>query len=67
MKDHDAVVDSQPNSIAGAEQWAKDHRAAGDACRSKLPLLPWGEDSANPAYQDNVHRWVLCMTAGACT
>ncbi|MET7993604.1 hypothetical protein ABZU76_22155 [Amycolatopsis sp. NPDC005232] len=63
MKDHDADVDQQPHSIAGAEQWSKDHQAAGDACRSKLPLLPWGEDPANPAYKDNLHRWVECMTS----
>ncbi|MGW4486541.1 hypothetical protein ACWEOE_22170 [Amycolatopsis sp. NPDC004368] len=63
MKAHDADPDQQPHSIAGAEQWSRDHAAAGDACRSKLPLLPWGEDPANPAYKDNLHRWVECMTS----
>ncbi|WP_410623742.1 hypothetical protein [Amycolatopsis sp. cmx-8-4] len=61
MKDHDADVDTQPNSIEGAEKWSADHKAAGDACRAKLPLLPWGMDRDNPAYQDNMHKWVQCM------
>lgn len=61
MKDHGADVDTQPNSIEGAKKWSADHKDAGDACRAKLPLLPWGMDSANPAYQDNMHKWVQCM------
>lgn len=61
MKDHDADVDTQPNTIEGAKKWSADHKAAGDACRSKLPLLPWGMDRENPAYQDNMHKWVQCM------
>lgn len=61
MKDHGADVDTQPNNIAGAEKWSADHKDAGDACRAKLPLLPWGMDRENPAYQDNMHKWVQCM------
>jgi hypothetical protein len=62
MKDHGADVSQEPPSIKGAEEWAAAHKDAGTACVSKLPLLPWGEDSANPAYKDNLHKWVLCMT-----
>lgn len=62
MKNHGADPDQEPPSIAGAEQWAAAHQDARTACISKLPLLPWGEDSANPAYKDNLHKWVLCMT-----
>ncbi|SDW58498.1 hypothetical protein SAMN05421504_101969 [Amycolatopsis xylanica] len=61
MKANGADLDTQPNSIAGAEQWSKDHKAAGDTCRNKLPLPAWGLDSENPAYRDNMHRWVKCM------
>jgi hypothetical protein len=61
MKDNGADPDTQPNNIAGAEQWGRDHARAGDACRSLLPELPWGEDKANPQYRDNIHQWVKCM------
>ncbi|MEV6646315.1 hypothetical protein [Amycolatopsis sp. NPDC051371] len=61
MKDHNADVDTQPNTIEGAKKWSADHKDAGDACRAKLPLLPWGMDRENPAYQDNMHKWVQCM------
>lgn len=63
MKAHGADMDQQPHSIAGAEAWSAAHADAGKACISKLPLLPWGEDSANPAYKDNLHKWVQCMTS----
>jgi hypothetical protein len=61
MKDHNADVDTQPHNIEGAKKWSADHKDAGDACRAKLPLLPWGMDRENPAYQDNMHKWVQCM------
>lgn len=32
-----------------------------DACLDKLPRPPWGMDRANPAYRDNVRKWVQCM------
>ncbi|MCU1683369.1 MAG: putative secreted protein [Amycolatopsis sp.] len=63
MKAHGADMDQQPNSIAGAEAWSAAHADAGKACLPKLPLLPWGEDSANPAHKDNLHKWVQCMTS----
>jgi hypothetical protein len=63
MKAHGADMDQQPHSIAGAEAWSAAHADAGKACVGKLPLLPWGEDRANPAYQDNLHKWVQCMTS----
>jgi hypothetical protein len=61
MKDHGADLDTQPNTIAGAEQWSRDHADAGAACGNLLPLMPWGEDRANPQYRDNIHQWVKCM------
>jgi hypothetical protein len=64
MKEHGADMDQQPNSsIQAAEEWSAAHKDAGKACLPKLPLLPWGEDHDNPAYQDNMHAWVQCMTA----
>jgi hypothetical protein len=64
MKAHGADMDQQPNSsIKAAEEWSAAHKDAGKACSSKLPLLPWGEDHDNPAYKDNIHAWVQCMTA----
>lgn len=63
MKNNGADVDQQPNSsIKAAEAWSAAHQDARNACIGKLPLLPWGEDRENPAYRDNVHNWVKCMT-----
>jgi hypothetical protein len=61
MKDHGADMDTQPNTVKGAEQWGRDHADAGAACKNLLPLLPWGEDRDNPQYRDNIHAWVKCM------
>jgi hypothetical protein len=62
MKEHGADMDQQPHTIKGAEEWSAQHKDAGIACHGKLPLLPWGMDRENPAYRDNIHRWVQCMT-----
>lgn len=64
MKEHGADLDQQPNSIEGAKKWSEEHKAAGDACRPKLPLLPWSMDPDNPEYKDNMHAWVECMKKG---
>ncbi len=61
MKDHGADPDTQPPNIEGAKKWSADHKAAGDACRAKLPLPPWSQDPDNPEYKDNMHNWVTCM------
>lgn len=62
MKDHGADPDTQPPNIARAKQWSKDHASAGAACTQLLPLMPWGEDKSNPAFRDNIHQVVKCMT-----
>jgi hypothetical protein len=63
MKKNGADMDEQPNSsIKAAEEWSAAHQDARNACIGKLPLLPWGEDRENPAYRDNIHNWVKCMT-----
>jgi hypothetical protein len=61
MKDNGADLDTMPPSIEGAARWAQEHQSAGLACRSLLPLPPWGLDRTNPEYRENVRQWVECM------